>query len=101
MELFPGVALCFATFRDKLNPSEKCRLRAITNAGRERLSPGHQRNPVIILTGKELFGQYKLGDFYGEYGTDERWIRRWRGLPASTPAMSSANCFKSVASRLR
>lgn len=54
MELLPGAALCFATFRDKLNPSEKRRLRAITNAARERLSPGHQRNPVIILTGKEL-----------------------------------------------
>lgn len=76
MELFPGAALCFATFRDKLNPSEKRRLRAIANAGRERLSPGHQRNPVIVLTGKELFGQYKMGDFYGEYGLDEHWIRR-------------------------
>ena len=76
MELFPGAAMCFSTFRDKLNPSEKRRLRAIANAGREILSPGHQRNPVIILTGKELFGQYKMGDFYGEYGMDERRIRR-------------------------
>jgi hypothetical protein len=76
MELFPGAALCFATFRDKLNPSEKRRFRAIANAGREVLSPGHQRNPVIILTGNELFGQYKMGDFYGEYGQDERWISR-------------------------
>jgi len=76
MELFPGAALCFATFRDKLNPSEKRRFRAIANAGRELLSPGHQRNPVTILTGKELFGQYKMGDFYGEYGQDERRIRR-------------------------
>ena len=76
MELFPGVALCFATFRDNLKPSEKRRFRAIANAGREILTPGHQRNPVIIFTGKELFGQYKMGDFYGEYGQDECWIRR-------------------------
>src|SRR5664279_359392 len=75
MELFPGAALCFATFHDKLNPSEKRRFRAIANAGRELLSPGHQRNPVTILTGKELFGQYRMGDFYGEYGQDERRIR--------------------------
>jgi hypothetical protein len=46
MDLFPGAALCFATFRDKLKPMEKRRLRAIANAGREKLSPGHQRNPV-------------------------------------------------------
>lgn len=76
MKLFPGAVLCFATFRDNLNPIEKRRLRAIANAGRELLRPGHQRNPVIILTGKELFGQYKMGDFYGEYGMDERWVRR-------------------------
>lgn len=77
MELFPGAILCIATFRDELNPSEKRRLRAIANAGRERLSPGHQRNPVIILTGKELFGQYKMGDFYGEYGQDAHWVRKY------------------------
>jgi hypothetical protein len=76
MEIFPGAALCFATFRDKLSPKEKRRLRAITRAGREYISPGHQRNPVIILTGKELFGQFKLGDFYGEYGKNENWVRR-------------------------
>jgi hypothetical protein len=88
MELFPGAALCFATFRDKLNPSEKRRFRAIANAGREVLSPGHQRNPVIILTGKELFGQYKMGDFYGEYGQDERWISR---MVICRPSVNSLN----------
>lgn len=76
MELFPGAALCFATFRNSLTPKEKRRLRAIANEGREVMRPGYQRNPVIVLTGKELFGQYKMGDFYGEYvGKDERQIR--------------------------
>jgi hypothetical protein len=75
MELFPGAALCFATFRDKLNGNEKRRLRAIATAGREYINSRHQKNPVIILTGKELFGQFKLGDFYSEYETNEHWVR--------------------------
>jgi hypothetical protein len=79
MQLFPGAALCFATFRENLTPREIQRLRALANAGREYIRTGHtghQRNPVIILTGKELFGQFKLGDFYSEYGKPEHWVRR-------------------------
>jgi hypothetical protein len=79
MQLFPAAALCFATFREKLTPREIQRFRALANAGREYIRTGHtghQRNPVIILTGKELFGQFKLGDFYGEYGKPEHWVRR-------------------------
>jgi hypothetical protein len=75
MDLFPGAALCFATFRDKLSAMEKRRLRAIASVGREYLSHDRQRNPVIILTGKELFGQFKFGEFYGEYGHNEHWVR--------------------------
>lgn len=79
MQLFPGAALCFATFRENLTPREIRRLRALANAGREYIltgHTGHQRNAVIILTGKELFGQFKLGDFYGEYGKPEHSVRR-------------------------
>jgi hypothetical protein len=76
MELFPGAALCFATFRESLLPREKQRLRAIANAGRGKPGEGQKSNPVIVLTGKELFGQYKLGDFYDDYGVDRQWVRR-------------------------
>jgi hypothetical protein len=31
---------------------------------------------VIILTGKELFGQFRIGDFYTAYGMNEHWVRR-------------------------
>ena len=59
-EHFPGVVLCFATFRKELTAKEKKRLGAMAKAGRESLGDGQQVNPILVLTRTELFGQFEL-----------------------------------------
>jgi hypothetical protein len=71
-ELFPGAILCFCTFNDSLEPDEIKGLKRIAAAGREILDVGMNRNPVLILTGRELFGQFHLGEFSELYGTDSQ-----------------------------
>jgi hypothetical protein len=67
--LFPGAVLCFATFRDSLNPSEVRALTRLVLRGRNSLGSGKLLNPVLVLTGKELFSQFlfntQLHDVYG------------------------------------
>ena len=44
-------------------------------AGREILDVGVSVNPVLILTGRELFGQFHFGDFSDLYGADAQMAR--------------------------
>jgi hypothetical protein len=74
-ELFPGAVLCFCTFRKKLDRDEIRALKAIALKGRERLDVGKQTNPVLVLTGKELFGQFRIGDFNDLYGDKAHQVR--------------------------
>jgi hypothetical protein len=57
-KLFPGAILCFSTFRKDLTVPEKKSIASLARAGRKSLKTGQQKNPVLILTGKELFGQF-------------------------------------------
>jgi hypothetical protein len=67
--LFPGAVLCFATLRETLNPDEIKTLTRLVLRGRKFLRTGKLLNPVLILTGKELFSQFywnrQLGETYG------------------------------------
>jgi hypothetical protein len=74
-ELFPGAILCFCTFNDSLEPTEVKGLKTIATVGRESLDVGLNRNPVLILTGRELFGQFHFGEFSELYGTDSQLAR--------------------------
>jgi hypothetical protein len=74
-ELFPGAVLCFCTFNDALTPFEIRGLKRIVTAGREILDVGMQLNPVLILTGRELFGQFIFGDFSTLYEADAQLAR--------------------------
>jgi hypothetical protein len=75
-DLFPGAVLCFATFRDKLTRKEIKSLTRIVRRGRARLGTGRVRNPVLILTGKELFSQFSFAtEFYEEYGDKAQYAR--------------------------
>jgi|SRR5579862_2795722 len=74
-ELFPGAILCFCTFNDSLEPTEVKGLKKIATVGRESLDVGLNRNPVLILTGRELFGQFHFGEFSELYGTDSQLAR--------------------------
>lgn len=54
--LFPGSVLAFCTLRDELDKDERQAIGRLAVAGRETFKPGKSRNPVIVLTGRELFG---------------------------------------------
>ena len=53
---FPGAILVFATLRDKLTPGEKRLLKRVANRGRKYSVRDPNHNPVLVLTGIELFG---------------------------------------------
>ncbi|MCI0626245.1 MAG: hypothetical protein L0387_32145 [Acidobacteria bacterium] len=69
-KLFPGAVLCFATFRETLNAGEIKALTRIVLRGRKSLRTGKLLNAVLILTGKELFSQFRwdrqLHEAYGD-----------------------------------
>jgi hypothetical protein len=74
-ELYPGAVLCFCTFNDSLEASEIKGLKKIVKAGRQILDAGMSVNPVLILTARELFGQFHFGEFSDLYGTDSQLAR--------------------------
>jgi hypothetical protein len=74
-QLFPGAVLCFCTFNESLEPAEIKGLKKIVEAGRDSLDVGKHLNPVLILTGRELFGQFHFGEYSELYGTDAQLAR--------------------------
>jgi hypothetical protein len=66
--LFPGAVLCFCTFNEALDKNEIKGLTKLATQGRQRMGVGKQMNPVLILTSRELFSEFKLTDFYSLYG---------------------------------
>jgi len=54
---FPGSFLVFATFKDQLDPGEKKLVSAMATEGNELMDTGMPRNPVVVLTGFELFAE--------------------------------------------
>jgi hypothetical protein len=74
-KLFPGAVLCFCTFNDALDKKEIRELTRIAKAGRERIDVGKQANPVLILTARELFSEFKMSDFYSSYGPKAQYAQ--------------------------
>jgi hypothetical protein len=77
---FPGAVLVFATLRRDLTTVEKKLLRPLVNRGRKYWKAERPYNPVLILTGTELFA-----DFRPEYSWKDaspahvKWADRARG----------------------
>ena len=67
-ELFPGAVLCFGTFNEVLDKNEIHGLTSLAEQGRARLDVGQRMNPILILTARELFSEFKMTDFYSLYG---------------------------------
>jgi hypothetical protein len=63
---FPGAILVFSTLRDSLSPREVTMLRSITKSGRKYWKPDRPINPVLILTGNELFDGKAPPDCWGD-----------------------------------
>jgi len=75
-QLFPGSVLCFATLRNTLTDAEKRKISRIVQGGRASWKTGRERNPVLVLTGTELFGQFKIGKFTADYGDRSQQAER-------------------------
>jgi hypothetical protein len=56
---FPGAILIFATLQESLTEQEKNILRPLINKGRRYWKSERPYNPVLILTGTELFGNLR------------------------------------------
>lgn len=56
-EQFPGALLVFATLRKSLTNQEKRLLRPVVNRGRRCWKAEQPCNPVLVLTGNELFSR--------------------------------------------
>lgn len=54
-EEFPGAVLVFSTFRTELTTAEKKMLRPLVNKGRKYWKSEETYNPVLIITGNEIF----------------------------------------------
>jgi len=57
-EAFPGAVLAFCMFRKSFSAFEKRRLKALASSGRSHLQAGRWRNPVLIMTGEDLFSYF-------------------------------------------
>ena len=74
-QMYRGAVLCFSTFRDSLDRDEIKAIKQIAEAGRDPLDVGRQLNPVLILTARELFGQFRHVDFNSLYGDKAQYAR--------------------------
>ena len=57
---FPGAVLVLATMRDRLTNAEKQMIKPLVNSGRRHWRSSQPYNPVLILTGTELFSQNSI-----------------------------------------
>jgi len=81
---FPGAFLVFATLRKSLTEKEKILLRPVVNRGRRSRKAGRPFNPVLILTGTELFSDWWppqcWEDAGGKHATFAQNYKVWRDL---------------------
>ena len=54
---FPGSVLVFATLNPRLTTTDKALIRPLAEGGRNPLEGDHWTNPVVVLTGLELFSE--------------------------------------------
>jgi hypothetical protein len=73
--LFPGAILCFCTFNDALDKDEIRELTKLARQGQKKIIAGKQMNPMLILTARELFSEFKMTDFYSLYGDNAEHAR--------------------------
>ena len=67
-DAFPGSVLVFATLRKSLSQKEKAILRPVVNRSRKCRKNDRPFNPVLILTGTELFSELDLSQSWEDAG---------------------------------
>jgi hypothetical protein len=76
---FPGATLVFATLRRELTEAEKKLLRPLVNRGRKYWKADRPYNPVLIVTGTELFGVSRPEESWERAGgVHEPWAAKFR-----------------------
>lgn len=65
-ENFPGAIVVFSTFRDSLTDPEIRSAKRLAKAGRKHWKPGHPVNPILVLTGNELFSARRPPECWAE-----------------------------------
>ena len=68
-EAFPGAVLVFATLKESLSNDEKAILCRLVNRCREYWKNERPVNPVLILTGTELFAEFDLVQAWEDAGS--------------------------------
>lgn len=66
--IYPGSLLVFATLRRELAPREKVRLAKLAHKGRGCVGMEEPANPLLVLTGSELFMNYQPTAFWSKQG---------------------------------
>ena len=64
----PGTFLVFATLKPELSTEERARIGRLATWGRLPDASGHSRNPVIVLTGTELFARHGISEAWKNAG---------------------------------
>lgn len=67
---FPGSIITFATFNKSLTEKEKKLIRPLVNRSRIARINLRPHNPVLILTGTELFSSFSVADSWKKKGGD-------------------------------
>ena len=73
-ELMPGTFLVCATLKSELSEEECNRIRELSVWGREPVAGGQCRNPVIVLTGTELFAQFNVQTAWQESEGQRKYL---------------------------
>jgi len=88
---FPGCVLVFATLKNKLSDKEIKLLTPLIKKEQKNRKANKPYNPVLILTGVELFSQKKppycwneLGEKYNEYYSGKKRLHDFDGLCRAT-----------------
>ena len=63
---FPGAVLVFATLSPKLTKAERDLLLPLAKAGRKSIGDDDWKNPVVVLTGQELYSEAGPPDCWDE-----------------------------------
>jgi hypothetical protein len=77
---FEGAVLVFATLRDELTEKEKKLLRPLVNKGRKYWKAERPYNPVLILTGNELFGHLSVTKSWEKLSQRHRQASKWHSI---------------------
>ena len=78
-EQFPGAILAFCTLRRTLTPHEVKEIQKITKAGMKQWKVERPLNPVLVLTGHELFSLYGVPNCWNALAIPD-WTKRTHTL---------------------